>query len=379
MKTLSKILMFVLFTVSLWCFIPSAMASDQLGISADAAILIDMKTGQILYSKNPFKRRPPASTTKILTALLAIENGNLNGKVNVSRKAAHTEGSSMYLTEGEILPLRDLLYGALMHSGNDACEAMAEYIGGSRDKFALLMNIKALSLGTINSNFTNPHGLPDESHYTCAYDLALITRHALKNPDFSKMVDTRNKSIEWPGQKWNRRLQNTNQLLWRYLWADGVKTGTTSAAGQCLVSSASKGSRQLIAVVLSSGDRWQDSIKMFEYGFNQFEYTQVAVAGIEYTELSVQNGVRKNVPVVYASDLGILTPRVNPKALVKKVLIDQLITAPVIKSQVVGSVNYYVDDIFVEKTNLITAYAVERQGSWGRFKEWLTIKINNIF
>lgn len=348
-------------------------------ISADAAILMDLKSGQVLYSKNPFKRRPPASTTKVITALLAIENGRLSDQVKVSKKAAYTEGSSMYLRVGEVVRMSDLLYGALMHSGNDACEAIAEHVGGNVKDFARLMNLKALSLGAVNTHFTNPHGLPDEDHYTCAYDLALITRYALKNPVFAQVVSTRNKLLKDLDGEAGRALSNTNQLLWKYFWADGVKTGTTSAAGQCLVSSATKGNRQLVAVVLKSGSRWNDSIKLLEYGFNQFEYSQVAVAGAEYGRYSVQNGKQKEISVVYESDHGVLVPVENPQSLEKRVTIDSYPVAPIKKGAVIGSVSYFINDSFAGRVNLITAADVDEQGIWGRMIEWINLKIRSIW
>lgn len=371
MKTSRYLIVILIICLTLLLEGPIAAASEKPEISADAAILMDLKTGQVLYAKNPFKMRPPASTTKVLTALIAIESGKLKEQVKVSRKAAYTDGSSMYLKVGEIISLSDLIHGALMHSGNDACEAIAEHIGGSVEKFADLMNIKALAVGAVNSHFANPHGLPDDNHYTCAYDLARITRYALNNPTFSQIVSTRNKMLKEPGEESGRILSNTNKLLWKYLWADGVKTGTTSKAGQCLVSSATKGNRQLVAVVLHSGNRWQDSIKLFEYGFNQFEYSQVAVTGAEYGRYQVQNGDEREVAVTYQSDLGLLLPMNSPGALEKRVTLDSYPVAPVNKGQVLGSVSYFVDNCFIGRVNLVAAADVDEEGLFSRFFQWI--------
>jgi len=356
-----------------------AFAYEQLNISADAAILMDAQTGQVLYAKNPFKKRPPASTTKVITAILAIETGKLNEMVTVSRKAAGVEGSSIYLSPGEVLSLSDLLYGALLRSGNDACTAIAEHIGGSVEKFAVLMNMKAMTLGAVNTHFVNPHGLPDKDHYTCAYDLGLIARHALKNQTFSEIVSTRDKVIDWPGKNWDRKLENTNWLLWRYLWAEGVKTGTTSEAGQCLISSARKDNRELVAVVLRSGDRWTDSIRLFEYGFNHFEYSQVAVAGAKFGKYRVRNGQREEVPVLFAKDLGILVPLEEAGAVEKRVLADSYPAAPVKKGQVLGAVSYFVNDSFAGTVNLVAGADIERQGLLDRFINWCKETVTNIF
>lgn len=374
----------VLIILLILCLCPKADAgkwqdSNQPYVSADAAILMDTKTGQVIYAKNPLKKRPPASTTKVITALLALETGNLDDKVTISKKAAATEGSSMYLTAGEQFNLSDLLYGALLNSGNDACVAIAEHIVGSVERFAVLMNVKALALGALNTHFVNPNGLPNKDHYTCAYDLALFARRALANRKFSEIVSTKDRVIDLPEGEWDRRLQNTNQLLWRYLWADGVKTGTTSAAGQCLISSATKGNRQLLAVVLRSGDRWNDSIRLFEYGFNHFEYSQVAVAGARFGSCRVLDGTDDTVPLVYAADFGLMAPVDNPAAVEKRVVMGEFPAAPVGKGQVIGSVNYFVNDCFVGKVDLVTAGNIERKTWWDRFINWTKIKIANIF
>ncbi|MBU7005575.1 D-alanyl-D-alanine carboxypeptidase family protein [Phosphitispora fastidiosa] len=366
-----KIIIMILVVILFFGIAPAAPAAEFTGISADAAILMDAGTGQVLFAKEPFKKRPPASTTKVLTALTAIETGSLKDMVEVSEKAAGTEGSSIYLSAGETLTLSDLLYGALMRSGNDACVAIAEYVAGSVERFAQLLNIRALAMGTLNTHFTNPHGLPDEEHYTCAYDLALIARHALGNEKFSEIVETRDKVIDWPGQEWDRRLHNTNKLLWSYLWADGVKTGTTDAAGKCLIASASKDNRRLIAVVLHSGDRWGDCIRLFEYGFNQYEYSQVAVAGEQYRMLQVQNGAAEDVPVLYEADLGILIPSDDSGALEIKPEIRAYPSAPLKKGEVIGFVSYYINDCYTGKVKLIAGCEVKKQKPWHSLTRWL--------
>ncbi|MFA5881587.1 MAG: D-alanyl-D-alanine carboxypeptidase family protein [Eubacteriales bacterium] len=383
MKKIMRISLVITLLLTLFYYVPNAAADNiidnKVSVSAAAAILVDAKTGQVLFAKNPFQQRPPASTTKVITALLAIESGRLMEPVTVSRRAAYTEGSSMYLSAGEVLTMSDLLYGALLNSGNDACAAIAEHVAGSLENFAVLMNMKALALGAVNTNFTNPHGLPDKDHYTCAYDLALIARSALENQTFSEIVKTKDKVVNLPGQGWDRRLQNTNQLLWRYFWADGIKTGTTNAAGQCLISSATKGSRQLVAVVLRSGDRWNDSIKMFEYGFNHYEYYQAAVTGAEFGQYKVQNGVREVLPVVYGGNLGILVPVRDPGALEKRVRLNPYPVAPVKKGQIIGEVSYYLHKNFVGKVNLTAAVDIREIGFWDILTDWWKQKLSGLF
>lgn len=249
----------------------SPVSASELDLNANFAVLIDYTTGQILYQKNAFVRRPPASTTKILTSIIAIEKGNLQRTVIASRNASRADGSSIYLKTGEAHSLKELLYGILLNSGNDASIAVAEDLAGSEPKFAEWMTTKAHQIGAIDSNFKNCNGLPAREHYSTAYDLAVIARYALHNPVFADMVGTKRKLIPWPGNSSERIFVNHNKLLWRYQFADGVKTGYTEEAGGCLVSSATKGGHRLIAVVLKSKDIYGDSTQLFDYGFENYQ------------------------------------------------------------------------------------------------------------
>ena len=194
-------------------------------ISAKSAILIDSDSGRVLYEHNSYEKLPMASTTKIMTGLLACESGKLNETVKASTFASGTEGSSLWLKIGEKQTLENLTYGLMLKSGNDAAVAISEYLGGSIDAFALLMNKKAREIGAVNTNFENPHGLDSDGHYTTAYDLALIAREAMKNENFRKIVSTKTYSIPMQGEKWDRALKNHNRLLWNYEGCNGVKTG----------------------------------------------------------------------------------------------------------------------------------------------------------
>lgn len=248
-------------------------------ISAKSAILIDSDSGRVLYEHNSYEKLPMASTTKIMTGLLACESGELNESVKVSTFASGTEGSSLWLKIGEKQTLENLTYGLMLKSGNDAAVAIAEYLGGSIDAFALLMNKKAREIGAVNTNFENPHGLDSDGHYTTAYDLALIARDAMKNEKFSEIVSTKTYSIPMQGEKWNRALKNHNKLLWNYEGCNGVKTGFTKKCGRCLVSSAERNGRELICVTLNAPDDWKDHIYLLNYGFDNFETKVVAKKG----------------------------------------------------------------------------------------------------
>lgn len=256
-------------------------------ISADAAVLMDMETGDILFGKQANKRRPPASTTKIMTAILGLELGRSDEVVTISQKAANVGESTLHLDPGEKINLYELITGALVKSGNDACVAIAEHIAGSEAEFIQLMNSKALALGAQNTHFGNTNGLPLKEHYSTAYDLALMARHGLSISQFASITRQKETEIHFLEPDTIMDLRNTNKLLWNYPYADGVKTGTTTAAGKCLVASATKDGRQLLVVVLNAPDRFGDSKKLLEWGFENTETVRLANAGqmiAEYTK-----------------------------------------------------------------------------------------------
>lgn len=256
---------------------PVQHAYAQLEVSAQAAIVMDTESGRILYEKNSEQRLRVASITKIMTAIVAIESGDLSDKVVTSKNAYRVEGSSIYLRLGEKLSLEDMLYGMMLRSGNDAAVAVAEHIGGSLEGFSFLMNQKAEELGMSQTIFNNPHGLDDhEEHYSSARDMAVLTAYAMKNETFAEIVGTKRKTAPQEGEKWDRIWHNKNRMLTKYPYADGVKTGFTNRAKRTLVSSATKDGHRLVAVTLNASDDWNDHIHMFEYGFNEF--TKVTLA-----------------------------------------------------------------------------------------------------
>ncbi|MEG6522977.1 D-alanyl-D-alanine carboxypeptidase family protein [Desulfotomaculum sp. 1211_IL3151] len=326
--------------------------SEKPMLSAYTAVVMDAQTGQVLYAKNPHQPRPIASTTKIMTALVAMEIGNLQQVTSVSPQAAGVEGSSVYLRAGEKLSLEQLLYGALLHSGNDACVAIAEQIAVREDIFVNLMNLKAQRLGAKNTNFCNSNGLPNDKHYSSAYDLALITREALKNPVFSKIVATKNHTI--PGSGGARSLNNTNKMLWSYQGANGVKTGTTNAAGKCLVAAAQRDGRQLIAVVLHSDDRWNESIKLLDYSFSRYENRLLAKEGEPFASIGVTEGVISKVPVTVNRDVVVTVPVDHSAKLEQVVELSKELNAPLQTGQVVGKLQVLVDGQAVTGASLVT-------------------------
>jgi D-alanyl-D-alanine carboxypeptidase (penicillin-binding protein 5/6) len=281
-------------------------------LGSASAVLMDPVSGRVLYEHAGFVRRPPASTTKILTAYLAIRGGRLERVVTVSRRAARTGGSRMHLREGERLSVRALLTGLLLRSGNDAAVALAEARDGSVERFALRMNRTARALGARGSHFENPNGLPDVRHYTTAYDLARIARAALTLPTFRALVATPEARVtDEDGRVFDMR--NTNRLLEILPGADGVKTGTTNAAGRCLVSSATRGGFALLAVVLRSPDRWGESAALLNWGFRAFVPVQSALPS-PLTRVAVRARPGRLVAVALAAPLEAAVPRALARA-----------------------------------------------------------------
>ncbi|QTH44804.1 D-alanyl-D-alanine carboxypeptidase [Cohnella sp. LGH] len=246
---------------------------------AKAAALADVASGRILYSQHGDEPMKIASLTKIMTAIVAIEHGNLEDKVKVSKRAAGKEGSSLYLKAGETITLRNALYGLMLRSGNDAAIAIAEHVGGSVEGFAFLMNKKAEELGLENSHFMNPHGLDEPGHHSSANDLAKLAVYALRNPEFKKIVGTQVRSAPNPNDSWDYKWVNKNKMLQMYEGADGVKTGYTKQALRTLVSSATRGGQQLVAVTLNDRDDWKDHASLLDYGFARFPLVRVVGAG----------------------------------------------------------------------------------------------------
>lgn len=244
----------------------SAPVVDAFDVSADCACLMVQETGEILYEKNSKTKHSIASTTKIMTGIIALENGNVNEVVTVSSNAATQEGSSIYLKEGDQIILNDLLYGMLLNSGNDAACAVAEHISGSVEDFANLMTKRAIEIGAVNTVFKNPNGLDEEGHFSTAEDLAIITAYSLENQKFKEIVSTKNNQITVGSNICY--LKNHNKLLWNYDGCVGVKTGYTKKTGRCLVSAAQRDGITLIAVTLDAPDDWNDHKEMLDYGFS---------------------------------------------------------------------------------------------------------------
>jgi len=349
-------------------------------LTAKSAILIEAQSGKVLFEKNAYEKRPPASTTKMMTLLVALEKGNLDDIITVSDNAAYTEGSTMWLSPGEQMNLLDLLYGIMLVSGNDATVAVAEHLAGSVPNFAAMMNEKAVALGAKNTHFTNPNGLPDENHYSTAADLALIAAAGYKNPMFVSIVSTINKKMPWPGKDHDRDLYNENKLLWQYEGTNGVKTGYTDAAGRCLVSGAKRDGIQLIAVVLDSEFMWTDSIRLLDYGFSEvFPYTVVKQGDILKT-VRVRDGKTDKVTLASADDVVVAASPGEQDKFTTVMEIDK-VKAPVYPGQKLGRIKVLYEGKEVAGTNLVATGEVQRKSFfgmlWGGLWNALTFVVRN--
>lgn len=356
MKKLSTIFTVLLFLI-LNCNTAYALGSND--FTSQAQILIDADTGQILFGNNIDLRYAPASTTKILTALIALDKCQLTDKVLVGKKPPYAEGSKIYLLEGEELTVEQLLYALLLESANDAAEALAEYISGSVENFAYLMNEYAKNIGCKNSNFVNPHGLFNENHYTTAYDLALISKQAMSNDIFKKIISTKNYRIEPTNkQPQIRYLNNHNKLLWTggkyyYKYATGMKTGYTIKSRHTFVGSATKDDINLIAVALKSDSViYPDIIKLFEYGLNNFKRIQLVNKDNVITYLKLNNG-EVNIPIYPKENYHYLTLNNDDKIPEQSIKLDSNFNN-IKKNQIVGKVDLILDGNVIKTIDLIS-------------------------
>lgn len=348
--------------------------------SAGALALMDAASGRLLYGKNPDARMYPASTTKILTALLAIERGNLDARTLVSRKAATVGESTMWLEAGEVISLNDLLYGLMLNSGNDAAVAIAEHVAGSEKEFARLMNERARRIGAMNTNFVNPHGLHDDRHYTTARDLGLMAREAMKNPTFAQIVATRRKTVPWGERGWNRPLWNLNRILWSYPGADGVKNGFTDEAGRTLVASATRDGFRLVAVVLNSWDTYSEAARLLDYGFVRYRLHREADKGDVVLSLPVDGGTAAAVRAVMGDDLALALADEEHARLRREMILPERLQAPVTSGQVLGKVTLYLDGSEVASAPIVAASEVRTvlggsSGLWSRTVKMIRLLI----
>lgn len=339
--------------------IKSAAFSAMPQISAISAILIESGSGKVIAEKNADRCMPMASTTKIMTALTAIEECDIKSVISVSPDAVGIEGSSVYLYAGEQLTIEDLLYAMLLESANDAAAAIAIAIGGSIDGFAEMMNAKAQTLGLKHTHFDNPHGLDSPTHYTTARELALISAAAMKNQTFKRIVSTYKITIPLNQTEGVRLLINHNKMLKNYHGAIGIKTGYTKKSGRCLVSSAERDGVELIAVTLGAPNDWQDHTRMLDLGFSLYEAKTLCEANEFQRVQSVIGGEKNSVILTNSNSCTIVLPR--SEAEIKcRVELDRFTYAPIKKGEVVGHLIYTLDGEIIARVPISAAHTVEK-------------------
>ena len=321
-------------------------------VSARSCILLDAQTGRVLYARSADKRSLIASTTKIMTALVVCQQCNVLSRVRIPAEAVGVEGSSMYLREGEILTVQELLYGLMLHSGNDAALALAIYCGGTVEGFVGLMNDKARQLGLQNTHFANPHGLDAPDHYSTAEDLALLAACAMEDPVFAMTVSTKQVTVG------ERYLRNHNKLLWRVEGADGVKTGYTKAAGRILVSSAVRKGRRLICVTIDAADDWNDHAALLAQGFSRYTLQTVVQAGQCLGTVQVAGGTQWEVQLIAAEDFAY--PLEQGEGITVELPGAGFVYAPVREGAHAGQAHMFLGDRCVGKVPLVYGQTVER-------------------
>lgn len=330
-----------------------AELTTDLKPTAQSAVLLERSTRMVLYGSNAHKKLPMASTTKIMTALIAIENGRLDDIVTVPKEAYGVEGSSMYLMLGEKVSLLDLLYGLMVNSGNDAAIAIAIHIGGNVEGFTELMNKRAEKLGLTNTHFVTPNGLHDKEHYTTAYDLAVIACEAMNNEIFRQLASTSYYTTQTGEVK--RYLKSKNKLLWQYEGSTGIKTGYTKAAGKCLVFSAERDGMETVGVVLNSADIFDDASKILDYGFSSYKMSVLVSKGEVVAIAEVTNGRKRLLELAAKED--IMSPvsvsdgmRLRPRAVYEKEL-----QAPIEQGLTLGRLELYDGERLVAVVPLVAA------------------------
>lgn len=352
-KILSVIFVFVLlFDI---CIIQS-FAEIQLDISAKSAVIICAETGEVVYSKNMNECLSMASTTKIMTAILAVEYGASDKNLTVIENMIAVEGTSMGLKDGDSVSLKTLVKGMLLASGNDAANAVANIIGGDIPTFVQMMNDKAKEIGMYSTSFETPSGLDGDNHYSTAFDMAILGAYAIKNPEFRSICSSESLAVFYGSPPYRRVLTNHNKLLKMYDGAFGIKTGFTKKSGRCLVSAVEKDGKTLVAVTLNAPDDWNDHIKMYDYAFEKVNYVELK-DGTENIKLNIVGGT-KNTVTVNAYEIPTITATNSNFKYSTKIFIKQFEYAPIENGEVVGKVVFYSNNIKIAEADLVSAESV---------------------
>ena len=351
---MKKLSFFLFIIVFLGC-----MPINIFAISARSAVVMDMASGRILYSHNKDEKLGMASTTKIMTAICALEYGDPEMTVTISKTASGVEGSSMYLRVGEKLKLIDLIYGLMLVSGNDAATAIAESVSGSVEEFSVLMNKKAFEIGAFNTSFTNPHGLSDKNHYTTASDLAKITAYAMKNPLFQEIVKSKSKKLPQNEGGMPRYLVNHNKFLSMYDGCVGVKTGFTKATGRCLVTAAERNNMTLISVTLNAPDDWRDHKELLDSAFTSYSPYKIKNAGEVIGTSQIKKGTADSIELVTLTDIFIPVKPGEETSITTSFEPYEDLTAPVKRGDILGRLIVKSGEIEVGEFPLVAKTDIE--------------------
>lgn len=343
-------------------------------ISAECAVLMTAQTGEVIFQRNAHQMHSMASTTKIMTSLLAVESGKLRNEIKVDASMLAVEGTSMGLVVGDSVSLNELVYGMLLPSGNDAANVTALYLGGTRENFAQMMNKRAEEIGMLDTNFVTPSGLDHENHYSTAYDMALLGREAVSNPEFLKICSSKKARLTYGNPPYERTLYNHNRLLSSYPTALGIKTGFTKKSGRCLVSYAEKDGVGLVAVTLNDKNDWYDHKQMLNYGFSA-----VKAENIEFnypTSINVVGGNKSSVALTADE----FTVDSMAKNITYEIRMPKFIYAPVKIGDVIGELRVFSDGKIIGSVSITANESVEiktveikeeSKGFFERIKEFL--------
>jgi serine-type D-Ala-D-Ala carboxypeptidase (penicillin-binding protein 5/6) len=335
--------------------------ADDIYVNARTAVAIDAKTKVVLYEKDAHMVVPMASTTKIMTALVALNYGDLDKKVEISSRASSIRGSTVGYKKGEMIPLKELIYGLMLRSGNDAAIAIAEGVAGSVEEFLKLMNEYANQIGVYSTHFESPHGLDSENHYSTAYDLALITAKARENKVFNDIVQS--KDIEGEDLGFTRSFHNINKILWQLPNATGVKTGSTGMAGKCLVTSVEVKGNDVIIVVLNSPGRWKETTKINDYISKHYDYKKFFSKGDVVGEIPIEDETEK-LKLIADEDI-IIPVKQDLNYEVKILKPDFKLQLPIKKDSKLGSIHIYSQDKKIYTQHLAAEKDVKKK-AWIR-------------
>lgn len=335
--------------------------ADNITINSPSVIVVEVSTDRVLYSKNATDKRKIASTTKLMTAMVVLDNCSIDKKTVISKKAAGVGGSEVGIRAGDEITVEALLYGLMLESGNDCAVALAECVSGNVEDFVTLMNNKARSIGAYNTNYSNPHGLDTEENYCTASDLAKIAKETLKYPELQKIMGT--KEIEIKMGKENKYLSNTNRLLHTYEHCTGGKTGFTNGANMCLVTIAQKEEMQIITVVLggeTSNERFNDAKNLMEYAFNTYSMVDISEQMKWYVSIPVYKGHIQKYDRHITDNLVLpLKAGEIDEIYVKQTLLP-VITAPMLKGNVLGDIAMYIGEERIYLTEIVLEQDIQK-------------------